>query len=177
MLKAGATVEVIDSIGGMAQLSKELDIAVAYASSLRDYIPAKRVAFTGAGGGLIAKICFDDGICWADKMVARNPIAIQGAYYGEAIMRLVRKYCPNIPIPESKARFRNEPHHLFTEWVEGKTLHERATEVGANYLNGTSLLKIPRKVATSLADFVYNLTTCPIPVNMSNGPRGLFDDV
>ena len=104
---------------------------------------------------------------------------IQGAYHGTAIMPLVRNYCPNIPIPENKAWFQNELHHLFTEWVEGKSLHsERVTEVGTNHLNGTSLLKIPTTVATSLADFVYNLTTCPIPMNMSNGPRrGLFDDV
>jgi hypothetical protein len=162
MLKASGVVrEVIDSIGGINQLSKELDIAVAYASSLRDYIPAWREAFTGGGGGLISKVCFDDGmICWPDK----NPTAIQGAYYGEAI---IREYCPNIPIPEIKAWVRNELHHLFTEWVEGKSLHERVTEVGTNHLNGTSLLKISRTVATSLADFVYNLTTFPIPVNMS----------
>ena len=167
-LKTSAGPAIIDELGGVDQFKLEVEEAVAYASSLRNNIPARWVGYLAGGGGLTAKICFADGICWADKMFAgfRH---VQSASYGEGIMRLVHEYCPSIPLPESKAWFRTRLAHHITEWVEGKSLHDRVFEVGSNYSNGTSF-GIPRKVARSLAEFVYNLTNCPIPRDKSKSP-------
>jgi hypothetical protein len=54
--------------------------------------------------------------------------------------------------------------HYFTEWVEGETLLEWVLENNPS----STIIKIPERIVTSLAEFVYNLTTCPIPKKRSN---------
>ena len=54
----------------MDQFGLEVKKAVAHASTLRDNISAECVGLHEGGGGLVAKICFADGVCWADKMYA-----------------------------------------------------------------------------------------------------------
>ena len=71
-------------------------------------------------------------------------------------MSMVQKYCSNIPIAKHTGGGRKRLQHFFTEWIEGETLRP-----DLNYSVGTTV-RIPKKVVT-LAEFVYNLTTCPIP--------------
>ena len=63
-----AGLEIVDTVGGVDQLFNEIDESVHYASWSRNYIPAHPVHIEAGAGGLVVKICFDDGICWADKM-------------------------------------------------------------------------------------------------------------
>jgi len=129
------------------------------------------------GGGLVVKICFDDGICWADKTFAGFQ-KIQNAYYGKAATDFLRKYCPNIPVPESRGWFKNRVHHEMTEWIEGKTLQDKVLAVDSPYYSSGTRFGIPPKLPSSLAEFVYNVTSCPIPEDKSNVPLDrLTDDV
>lgn len=152
---------ILHSVGGMNQFQVEVNRAIAYASSSRNEIPASLVEFKTGGGGITAKICFVDGVCWADKMVA-GLLDVQNSNYGVAAMSLVQQYCSYIPTPKYLGARQGLLHHYFTEWVEGPTLHERVFAVISNVTLETPV-KLPRKVVTSLAEFVYNLTTCPIP--------------
>ena len=116
---------VIDGLGGIDQFDLEVKKAVAHASALRDNIPAECVGLHEGGGGVVAKICFADGVCWADKMYA-NSMAYKNVYYANKAMAYARQYCPAIPIPEPKAWYRNKIHHYVTGWVEGNQRWDRA---------------------------------------------------
>jgi hypothetical protein len=91
-----------------------------------------------------------------------GPVTIREGYYGIAATSMVQNYCSNIPIAKHRGGGRKKLQHFFTEWIEGETLHDKVFVPGFNYEVGTPV-KIPKKVITSLAEFVYNLTTCPIP--------------
>jgi hypothetical protein len=87
-------------------------------------------------------------------------------------MRLIRMYCPSIPLPESKAWFtKNQLTHHMTEWVEGRPLYKRVFRAESDcYFPNATTFRIPNKVVKSLAEFVYNLTTCPIPNDLRTAP-------
>ena len=157
-----AMLEILDCVGGKDQLQDEVNDAIAYASTWRDNIPASLVQMKVGAAGAVAKICFVDGICWADKMLA-NPLRIEEAYYGVMAIFTVQQYCPNIPTAKFRGYGRGKLGHYFSEWIQGQTLHEK---VESYHTPGTPV-KIAEKVVTSLAEFVYNLTTCPIPKDES----------
>ena len=80
---------------GGDQFNTEVYFAVANASALRNEIPASFVEPKAGGGGIVSKICFDDGVCWAAKMLQHgNP----RGHYGMMAMWMVENHCPNIPV-------------------------------------------------------------------------------
>jgi len=110
---------------------------------------------------IIAKICFTDGICWAAKISKILP-RDRATAYGIEAMILVEDYCPNIPIGKLMGSFRNKVRYYFTQWIEGRNLLDEV--FGSRvYARVGETFSIPKAVVTSLAEFVYNLTTCPIP--------------
>lgn len=113
---SAASLDITNAVGGIDELEREVRDSVAHASLLRNNLPAEFDSLHdgGSGGGLVAKICFSDGICWADKMFASSQ-QVQNAIYGNAVMNIVRKYCPSIPIPEPRAWFKARIHHHMTE--------------------------------------------------------------
>ena len=166
-----AGLEIVDTVGGVDQLFNEIDESVHYASWSRNYIPAHPVHIEAGAGGLVVKICFDDGICWADKMFT-GVKKIQNAYYGTRATELIRQYCPDIPIPTTVKRLKNRVYHEVTEWMEGKTLYDMVfeSEDSSHYSLGDTKFRIPPKITTSLAEFLYNVTTCPIPRDQCKSP-------
>lgn len=152
---------ILNAIGGIDQLQVEVQQSVEYASLLRQGIPASLVEFQAGGGGLIGKICFADGICWSDKMIA-GEAHIRGSYFAIAALTKVHKYCPGISIPKFKGAVRDKLHHYYTEWIEGQSLYYKLFGPDdVAYIART--INIPNKIVISLSEFVYNLTTCPIP--------------
>jgi hypothetical protein len=167
-LPRSALFDVIEGVGGVDQISGEVDYAIANASWWRNGMPAsKAVGYNAGSGGTVLKICFEDGVCWADKMFKQRG---EAAYYGTQALLLIEKYCPNIPAPKVKGWCERKLEHYFTEWIEGKALHEWVFEKDPH--GHSTNIKIPRKMVTSLAEFVYNLTTCPIPQAES---KNMFD--
>jgi len=160
-----AMLDILNCVGGEDQLQDEVNSAVAYVSRLRDNMPASLVQMKVGAAGVVAKICFVDGICWADKMLS-NPLRIEEAQCGVTAVLAVQKYCPNIPTPKLHGFGREKLHHQFSEWIQGQTLHDK---VDSDYMP----VQIPEKVVTSLAEFVFNLTTCPIPRDES---KNYFDN-
>ena len=151
---------ILDVVGGGDEFNAEVYFAVANASAWRNGIPGWYVTLKAGGGGVVAKICFDDGVCWADKMVQHGN---QLGYSGMLAMSVAQKHCSNIPIPKVMGWCQRKLDHYFTEWIEGKPLSEWILDNDPY----SAIIKIPEKIVTSLAEFVYNLTTCPIPTDES----------
>ena len=160
-LSLNAVPRILEAVGGIDQLEAEVNCAIAYASSLRNNMTASLAGFKAGASGLVAKLCFVDRICWADKMVT-GPVTIQAGYYGMAAMSMVQNYCSNIPVAKHTGCGRKKLQHFLTEWIEAETLHDKVFVPDFNY-SAVTTVKIPKKVVTSLAEFVYNLTTCAIP--------------
>jgi hypothetical protein len=99
-----------------------------------------------------------------------NAMGYENVYYANRAMAYARQYCPDIPVPEPKAWYRNKIHHYVTEWVEGNQLHEMVFTYPRLYSDGTTVSNLPHKLVSSLAQFVYNLTSCPIPLDKCKGP-------
>jgi hypothetical protein len=84
--------------------------------------------------------------------------------YGTSAANLVQQYCPDIPINTPRGCGVHILKYCFMDWIEGETLFDK-------YFPTTLILEpleqvnitIPQKTISSLAEFVYNLTTCPIP--------------
>ena len=157
--------EIFDAVEGREGFEAEVRNVVAAASSLRNGIPASVVEFK-VSWAIVAKICFTDDICWAAKMRTIRP-RNRETVYGIGAMMLVEDYCPNIPISKYKGYFQGGLLSIFTEWLEGRNLEEVVLSSRSSLRDG-EIFTIPDKVVTSLAEFVYNLTTCPIPRDKCN---------
>jgi hypothetical protein len=157
---------LIRTVGSKEQLFLELDKISVHASTLRN--GTKSVIELGGEGatGLVSRIKFTDGITWAAKVSeARFHSHMQR---GIASIQAVERYCPSVPV--AKVHTQVEPlanhtlYYYLTDWIDGHTLGEdpeyRETYVGLS----TSEVAIPQKVLIQLAEFVYNVTTCPIPI-------------
>jgi hypothetical protein len=152
---------LINAVGGRDGFAAEMKNMVKEASRLRDNIPASLVDFR-LSGTLIAKICFSDSVCWAAKVLDSFT---QETLDGISALMMVHNYCPNIPVSQYKGCSSKKLNYCFTEWKEGKSLEEEV--LGSINHRDETKIKIPENVITSLAEFVYNLTTCWIPENMS----------
>ena len=164
---------ILDVAGGIEGFEAEVRNAVAEASSLRGGIPASVVDFK-ISRTIVAKICFIDDICWAAKMREIVPYDRE-TEYGIGAMMLVENYCPNIPISKFKGYAQRKLLYYFTEWIEGRSLLDEVFGPQA-YAQIGETFSIPERIVTSLAEFVYNITTCPIPRKKCKSTYKLFAD-
>ena len=173
--KHNTIVAILNAIGGRDEFESELRHIVAEASSLRDGVPASVIEFK-VSKAIIAKICFSDDICWAAKMGEISPYKYRAVAYGIRAMELVEEFCPTIPVAVLKGCNQHKLLYCFTEWIEGNSLNDELSEwiEGKNEVFGSPIyvpvggtISIPDKIVTALAEFVYNLTTCPIPETLS----------
>jgi hypothetical protein len=148
---------IFKAVGGKDKFETEVKNAVSEASSLRGGIPASLIDFK-VTRAIVAKICFLDGICWAAKIQEECERA---TLYGVMAMLMVEKYCPHIPMSKYKGYKDSKLQFIFTEWIEGKTLADEAASL-VNLGPTKWTYTIPEKLIIPLAEFVYNLTTCPI---------------
>jgi hypothetical protein len=121
---------IINYLGGVEQFKLEVREAMSYATAWRNNTPAHCSLYTAGANGLVAKFCFEDGMCWADKMFT-GAGQRQAASYGVGAMGLVHEYCPNILLPRSRAWFMLRVAHHMTEWIEGKSLFQRVFQAGS----------------------------------------------
>ena len=158
---------ILAVVGGLRELKAEVIFIMNEASSRRNVTSTLNAVHLEVGTyAIVSKVCFNDGICWAVNMYENLPASIFGRAidYGTSAANLVQRYCPDIPINTPRGCGVHKLRYCFTDWVEGETLFDR-------YFPKTNLLApleqatitIPRKTVSSLAEFVYNLTTCPIP--------------
>lgn len=150
----------VELVGGLSQFTAVIDRIVGHASSLHNGVSASLVDFETGGDAIIAKICFADNNCWAAKLLEHKSHTVASIRAAKQALTLVEKHCPYIPIPLYRG-FGQEDHILyyFSDWIEGNTLDDGLPLK----LSKRRRIKLPNKVVTGLAEFVYNLTTCAIP--------------
>jgi hypothetical protein len=151
---------LLESVGGGEEFEVELRNIVNKAMLLRQGLPASVVDFK-IGRKIIAKVCFTDGVCWAAKLTKMAQMVFAESIYAIKALNLLHEYCPNIPTPKLRGYGNRKIFYYFTDWIEGNTLHDEVLKDPVNF----SAVKLPERIITSLAEFVYNLTTCPIPEN------------
>jgi hypothetical protein len=165
---------ILSAVGGVKELKAELFFIMTEASSLRGGISTSKFVSLDVGRyAILAKICFEDGICWATKMYENRPgFYNRGIDHGILAMELVQKYCPDIPISTPRGCGMHKLRYCFTDWIEGENLYDRyfVKEESAE----VQIIRIPEKVVTSLAEFIYNLTTCSIPERESNNSSFIY---
>ena len=156
--------DIVDTMGGIDQFKIELKNAMTHASSMHNDFPITLIEFHTGSTAIVAKICFPD-ICWALKMYENFSLLNLHVQYGIYAMTLIHQYCSNVPIPKFKGCNRGRILYCFTEWIEGQTLSDKILSSSIKEMDKTSIT-IPQKIVISLAEFVYNVTTCPIPENL-----------
>jgi hypothetical protein len=138
------------------------------ASSMRDGIgTSANPGRDGQGGfGTILRVAFEDGISWASKVTLRR--YYEALTHSVNALTTLEKFCPHLPVVRAHGGIVTvESNHdfvfHFTDWVEG-------SHPSVNYTkseNGLYEWSLPRNLVVQLAEFVYNLTTCPLPVRES----------
>jgi hypothetical protein len=157
-------VSTLHSVGGETHFKAELETLITTASSLRNGTSCSITEFH-LGTSIVAKLCFSDNICWAAKL--QEPWLVQGMQRANLAATTVTRFCPNIPVPKPVGfKLGERLYYSFTEWVEGKTLSQVVGESLGDRVIGQSLF-LPEKVVAQLSEFVYNLTFCPIPEQIS----------
>jgi hypothetical protein len=166
-------------LGGEEQFYPEMERISQHASSLRNGMNCNVTKYNYFGNGLIAQLCFDDGVCWALKVIENARISRLGRELGIAAMEVLSTHCPELPIPRYHGGSRclediDVVCYYFMDWIEGRMLLDAYEEHKSEIIrNGKSIerfelnVTIPNTVVTQLGSFVYNLTTCPIPAEKS----------
>lgn len=173
---------IINAAGGDDAFSTELERILLHASSLHQTRPATFDDFMSGGTtGIIKRLCFDDGVCWATKISINNQAFADLMKTGVDSMLAIEKYCSDIPIPRvrgySNGSTTEALSYCFMDWIDGKTLEsdyiqskqeimENGVPSGKFELNVT----LPENFGRQFASFIYNLTACPIPEEKSIPP-------
>jgi len=167
-------------LGGKEIFEAEMEKISAHATSLRNGQRSKfeRYVFLGQLKGFVGQLCFEDGICWATKLIGKAMSRGEEIDYAIRAMEAITTYCPEVPIPRYHGRSGCEESdtlcYYFMDWISGKTLLEvgkgqirEITEDGLQTGRCEARLLIPEKVVAQIASFAHNLTTCPIPAGQS----------
>jgi len=142
----------------------------ARATALHNNITCRVATDSSEGAmGLVKQVSFDDGLKWAVKVVKKEiyPLVNEGF----RSLDVIEKYCPELPVPKQYGAMETlasgKLNYYFMEWKEGRdlgyecTLHTLDNNTSSN--SGENTFSIPERLVPQLAEFVYNLTTCPIP--------------
>jgi hypothetical protein len=160
---------IVAAVGGFRALKAEVIFIMNEASSRRNVTAIlKAVHLDVHDYAIVSKLCFTDGICWAVKLYKNLPNSTDYSRkidYGISAVNLIQQYCPSIPINTPRGCGVHKLRYCFSDWIEGEDLLEK--HFPFKLLTSSESLRltitIPPKIVSSLAEFVYNLTTCPIP--------------
>ena len=158
---------LVRTMGGKKEFDNALKEISDYAMSLRGGIKNKYARTPPSQGawGYVTKLTFEDGISWAVKL--SESTKLEPMLSGIAAARAVEKYCPQIPV----ARFHGEAQNYrdskvafcLMDWVDAVHLE---CEFKPHSVYGWVTV-MPKNTVTQLAEFIYNLTTCPVPSSES----------
>ena len=118
--------------------------------------------------GLVKQVIFDDGSTWAVKIVEKK--TYPWVYEGFRSLDVIQRYCPHLPVAKQYGEVgslaNDSLKYYFMEWKEGRDLglecfRNKTRSSGVD--GGEATFSIPEGLVSRLAEFVYNLTTCPIP--------------
>lgn len=165
---------LVIATGGEEQFLDVLKSVSDRATSLRNGI--KNIlegSFVGTHG-FVTQVKFEDGVKWAAKLSKRSYLHI--VRQGIEALDAIKRHCPDIPAPKIYGQIESLANstliYYFMEWVDGVPLYEDpqfdVCSQHVPYGGGNSSIvryyaTIPSLVVGQLAEFVYNLTICPIP--------------
>jgi hypothetical protein len=164
---------VRQACGSEQCMQEALQNITTHATSLRKGIKCHiDSGFSQGANGLVKRIDFDDGIEWAVKIVETE--RFHYAYEGVNSLAVVEKYCPELPIPKQYGQVGTAADgklkYFFMEWIQGRDLGMVCDFPDPGFDpsdTGGGLFSIPERLIPQLAEFVYNLTICPIPQDES----------
>jgi hypothetical protein len=160
--------------GGRSQLDQEIGKIREYASTLRNDTPNYADHLSEGLHGFVLRLRFDDNTTWAAK-IAQN-LTWQNNDMRDAIRSLksLERYCPHVPVPRVYGELGSLANgsliYFLTDWINGTTLEDDPECFGTplnETVDGKILVSytLPEMLVPQLAEFVYNVTTCPIPGN------------
>lgn len=120
--------------------------------------------------GYVIQVNFHDGVQWAAKISSN--INRQFISDGKQATEAIETYCPGIPLPKYHGQLESikdtDLVYCFMDWIRGRPLTEIVRYHSLPHVDGMNYTfvesTIPRRTIRQLAEFVYNLTTCPIPI-------------
>jgi hypothetical protein len=153
-----------DATGGKDQFVFELEKLSLHASELRNGISNNLYPVWEGSSGYVTRLKFEDGVSWAAK-ISEN--LEKEAEQGVMALKAIEQYCPGIPAPRvhgelyvfGNSRFR----YYFTDWIDGHSLQDTQEYIMNPRGPGEYEITIPDRVIPQVAQFIHNLTSCPIP--------------
>jgi hypothetical protein len=89
-----------------------------------------------------------------------------------ASVEAIETYCPGMSIPKFHSQVKplsnSSLYYYIANWIEGYPLHYVVDYVYTTFPSYE--LTMPEKVVLQLAEFVYNVTTCPIFIEKRMDP-------
>lgn len=188
--QSNLTEQFVNRTGGAKQYLSSIHQMEQVASNIRNGTPchiSKLSNWSYGSYGVVAPLTFDDGEKWAVKISGYPSKAIAGVNALKAIGR----YCPELRVP----KIWGEPGYLtnktyafyFMDWLEGRPLYDdyhlywKDSNMSQYYNTATSpksvTVRMHERTLTQLAEFLYNLTTCPIPDKESKSPSDLLAEI
>lgn len=172
---------LVIATGGEDQFRDALKSVSDHASSLRKGI--KNIlegSFVGTHG-FVTQVKFEDGVKWAAKI--SKPRYLHIVRQGIEALDAIARHCPGLSTPKIRGQIEYLANstliYYFMEWVDGVPLYEdphfdvHCQHIPCDGRNSSVVrydVTIPPLVVPQLAEFVYNLTTCPIPAAESGIP-------
>jgi hypothetical protein len=158
------TARLLEAAGGRTNLDLGIGNVSTHASSLRNGT-GNVIEPAGQGGyGFVCKVNFDDGVSWAVKIFEER--SYKGAELALNSLVAIEEFCPEIPVPlvfgDIYLLGNTSLYYYFTSWVEGRPMkYDKDYSVKLSEL-GQSHFTMPEKAVEEIAQFLYNLTMCPI---------------
>jgi|SRR2546423_5918057 len=156
------------AIGGKDQFVFELEKLSRHASALRNGINTTLVPLGEGSSGYVTRVQFEDGISWTAK-VSENfeNEAEQGVMALKPLNNTASVFL-RLEYMESCTSLGNSSfRYYFMNWIDGHSLQD-TQEYVMNYRGpGEYEITIPNRVIPQVAQFIHNLTTCPIPPHIS----------
>jgi hypothetical protein len=164
--------QLVDVLGNWTNFENEVSVIAGMASKLRQGLrTSPDIILIPQRLTVVAKICFDDGKCWAAKILREGTYEAGDIVRGVYATSLIEEYCPWIPINAFRGCGVYHLGFCLSDWIESRSgldavsVISRSYDWSLNYLVPTR--SVPDKLVVSLAKFVYNVTTCPTPVGES----------
>ena|SRR5271170_5293165 len=178
--------QIEETVGGEARFEVEMGKILEHASSLHNgqqshITPVKNgTRFLNGEFGIVARICFTDGECWAAKVSPKGRFNCSGMEFGIKSLQAVEAHCPKVSTPRIYGFSLSGPIcYLFMEWIEGISLAEdEGFRQQLKLMKGTHPVNVSvsENLVTQLATFLYHLNTCQIPKHKSKLPTALFNE-
>lgn len=163
------TQRFIDVAGGQEPLQEQLSDILERASYHNNGQPCTVDKVIEGRNTLVLRICFHEKECWAAKVWENTYYFPESAAAAVNSLKAIERYCPGqVPHPTLHGDLFESKNGVFlyylTDWIDDGINfvdHEEFIHLADDLkrYNQTFLEGVARK----LAQFFYNLTTCPIP--------------